>query len=54
MFAANLHLLVRSGAEAEASFKAFPAIKAVYDAVMNMGGLKAHCDLMLPAHYVKK
>lgn len=50
----NLHLLVRSGANTEPLFAAFPEVKAHYDTVMAMGGLKAHCDLNLSAYYVKK
>ena len=50
----NMHLLVRSGADADRHFAKFPAVKKLYDAVMNMGGMKAHCDLNLNAYYVKK
>ena len=51
---ANLHLMVRSGADTAPVFAALPTLQTLYDNVMATGGLKAHCDLNLTAYYTKK
>jgi glutathione S-transferase len=50
----TMHLYISAGADSAPAFKAFPEVKSIYDAVMGMGNVKAHCDKNLTPHYTKK